>query len=307
MKIEATARSRRPDTEDHSPSLLRCAIVWALASVLLLGVAAACAFAASGPLSTLVDELDSSSAHAGPDAQGEAMLLLAGAAGALAAARLWCIVTATCFEVAVSGASAGARRPSGTTRRLALLACGVAVGVGSVVAPAQAADRSTLDGLSSPERPSSSAAAETSSPEFTPQGTSRDRADERVTPTRPAAVEPSEGTPSPTPTAPAPSPKARPHTEPPGSGRVTTVRRGDSLWAIARAHASSPDEPRALHSGARNNREIAELTRALHAANRDVIGNDPDLILPGQRLSLPDTSAPADHTDPASHRDEESR
>jgi nucleoid-associated protein YgaU len=55
------------------------------------------------------------------------------------------------------------------------------------------------------------------------------------------------------------------------------VHRGDSLWAIAAAH---------LPAGA----TAADVTRAWHAwwrHNRTVIGDDPDLILPGQRLHFP--------------------
>lgn len=49
---------------------------------------------------------------------------------------------------------------------------------------------------------------------------------------------------------------------------------GDSLWAIA---ASQHDSD----------------WQAIWAANRSVIGDDPDLILPGQRLTLPPTTPPS--------------
>lgn len=58
---------------------------------------------------------------------------------------------------------------------------------------------------------------------------------------------------------------------------TVVVRRGDTLWAIARAHLGSrPD----LASTAR---EVGRW----HQTNRDVIGPDPDLIHPGQRLVPP--------------------
>ena len=61
---------------------------------------------------------------------------------------------------------------------------------------------------------------------------------------------------------------------------VVVVRPGDTLWAIARA-----DLPRHADEGA-----IARRVREIHQANRSVIGPDPDLIRPHQRLRMPVTS-----------------
>ncbi|MFC7727090.1 LysM peptidoglycan-binding domain-containing protein [Nocardioides sp. GCM10028917] len=58
------------------------------------------------------------------------------------------------------------------------------------------------------------------------------------------------------------------------------VRSGDSLWSIARAHPASGTD-------------VEARWRAIWRHNRDVVGDDPDLIHPGQALRLPDT-----HTDP---------
>jgi nucleoid-associated protein YgaU len=55
------------------------------------------------------------------------------------------------------------------------------------------------------------------------------------------------------------------------------VHRGDSLWSIA-ARGLGPDATDA---------EVAEAWPHWYAANRDVIGPDPDLILPGQVLRAP--------------------
>ncbi len=55
------------------------------------------------------------------------------------------------------------------------------------------------------------------------------------------------------------------------------VRRGDTLWDIAARH---------LGSGAGAAEVAAEWPR-WYAANRDVIGSDPGLIRPGQRLTAP--------------------
>ena len=58
---------------------------------------------------------------------------------------------------------------------------------------------------------------------------------------------------------------------------AVVVRPGDTLWAIA---------ARSLPTGA-TDAEIARACARWHAANRDVIGDDPDLIFPQQRLVPP--------------------
>ena len=58
---------------------------------------------------------------------------------------------------------------------------------------------------------------------------------------------------------------------------TVVVRRGDTLWAIARAR---------LGPGADVAATAHEVAR-WHAANHEVIGDDPDLIHPGQRLDPP--------------------
>ncbi len=55
------------------------------------------------------------------------------------------------------------------------------------------------------------------------------------------------------------------------------VRRGDSLWDIAARH---------LRDGS-SAAEVAVEWPRWYAANREVIGDDPDLLRPGQRLSPP--------------------
>ena len=62
--------------------------------------------------------------------------------------------------------------------------------------------------------------------------------------------------------------------------RVHVVRPGESLWSIAAATWGSA--------------ATDERWRAVWAANRDLIGDDPDLILPGQVLRLPDPIHPAE-------------
>jgi hypothetical protein len=68
------------------------------------------------------------------------------------------------------------------------------------------------------------------------------------------------------------------------SGETTpqevTVHRGDTLWDLAAAHLSADA----------GDAEIAEAWQRWWALNRDVIGADPDLILPGQVLLVPEPS-----------------
>ena len=63
----------------------------------------------------------------------------------------------------------------------------------------------------------------------------------------------------------------------PATRAEVVVRRGDTLWGIAARHLP-PDS---------TDGEIAMATRHWHESNRDVIGDDPDLILPGQHLTSP--------------------
>jgi nucleoid-associated protein YgaU len=72
---------------------------------------------------------------------------------------------------------------------------------------------------------------------------------------------------------------ARDPGHPEGSVRVV-VRPGDSLWSIA-AGRLTPDAPPA---------QIAALVGRLYAANRAVIGTNPDLILPGMSLIAPEAT-----------------
>lgn len=77
-----------------------------------------------------------------------------------------------------------------------------------------------------------------------------------------------------------PAPAAGPSAEStPGVAATThvVVRPGDCLWDIA---------SRRLPSRATGTEVAAEVAR-LHALNRHVIGPDPDLLRPGQRLVLP--------------------
>jgi nucleoid-associated protein YgaU len=56
------------------------------------------------------------------------------------------------------------------------------------------------------------------------------------------------------------------------------VQPGDSLWRLS--------EQRSRHTA--SDRDISRLVARTYRANRTVIGSDPDLIQPGQRLRLPE-------------------
>lgn len=76
--------------------------------------------------------------------------------------------------------------------------------------------------------------------------------------------------------APPPRPTAGTHDD-------VTVRRGDSLWTVAARH---------LGPGA-SDAQVAREWPRWYAANRDVIGDDPDLIVPGQQLRPPTAPTPS--------------
>jgi LysM domain-containing protein len=63
----------------------------------------------------------------------------------------------------------------------------------------------------------------------------------------------------------------------PASPAEVVVQRGDTLWSIAARH---------LGPGA-SDAEIAKAWPTWFAENRDVVGDDPDVILPGQVLRAP--------------------
>ena len=60
------------------------------------------------------------------------------------------------------------------------------------------------------------------------------------------------------------------------------VRAGDTLWSLAARHLGQQATVQ----------DIAEEWPRWYAANRDIIGPDPDLILPGQELAIPGPDAP---------------
>ena len=86
------------------------------------------------------------------------------------------------------------------------------------------------------------------------------------------------------------APHIAPTTSAPAQPAIYTVRPGDTLWDIARRHLD----------GRPSDAAIARAWPRWYAANRALIGSDPNLILPGMRLLIPGTratgtSAPSHH------------
>lgn len=82
----------------------------------------------------------------------------------------------------------------------------------------------------------------------------------------------------------APTPSPAPATADVALAAGYVVEPGDSLWAIACRHLEARgDNP--------TNASIDRLWRAIWASNRAAIGDDPDLIFPGTRLSIPQEQA----------------
>jgi nucleoid-associated protein YgaU len=71
------------------------------------------------------------------------------------------------------------------------------------------------------------------------------------------------------------------HRPAPAEAGLEVVRRGDTLWSIAARHLG----------GHPSDAEVARAWPVWHDANRGVIGDDPDLILPGQVLRSPGAAA----------------
>jgi hypothetical protein len=72
-------------------------------------------------------------------------------------------------------------------------------------------------------------------------------------------------------------PAQRPHLSTHATPRTVVVRAGDCLWHLAAADLP-PDAPAA---------RVSARWHAIHRRNAAVIGPDPNLIHPGQRLALP--------------------
>ncbi len=278
-------------------SVPRCAATWLAATT----VAAALLVWVLPDLQAAARHLGDGSAGAEPFAAW--LTWLAAASVAACAGWGWWVASVVVAE-ALTGRvrSAGVVGVPAWGRRLVLAACGaLAVGVvvpaGAVAAaplhrePAvqqavqravqQADGEAVLDGLPLPDRAEGPSAAEVVARALT----ARDRAAAPPpvprTPPSPQPAEPAEPSqpaePAP-PAEPEPTPRTRHQA---GRERRHVVVAGDSLWSIAE---------RALleaTGAAPTAADVAAYWPVLHAANRDLVGPEPDLIRPGQRLRIP--------------------
>ena len=147
------------------------------------------------------------------------------------------------------------------------LALGVLVGAGG---PALADDRVPDHPLSAPADPAPADPA------------TADPAPLQPSPADPAPADPAPLQPSPV--EPATAEPASPSTD------VVVVAPGDSLWALAAEHLTEPVPGAA---GPTDAQVAAAWPRWWHA-NREVVGDDPDLLLVGQRLVVPPSDARVD-------------
>lgn len=245
---------------------------WRVVAVALLAtllLAAAGGLALPGAV-TLVDVLADGAAQPTYDA-----LLVALASTALLVAAPWCwlLVVLVCVDV-LRGSDRRRRGCPAALRRTVLLALGAT----TAVALAQPASAQPMTGQpATSESAVGAAGAVAGGQGATPTA---DLLDGLPLPDRPDGVVAEVG----------PSVAAAAGTAP-AVGRAASPARaehvvvpGDDLWSIAAAHL-----PAAADDAA-----VLDATLALHRANADVIGPDPDLVLPGQHLDLRPLSRPSE-------------
>jgi resuscitation-promoting factor RpfA len=244
-----------------------------LVAAAVLGLARGLAWATAEPLHA---------ARAGTATFDQLLALAAAAVAWIAVGHLVLVLAATALAASPGAVGRGAATVAETVtpaagRRLARLAVGLTVAAGSVASalPATAAPggqtvavpaAASLPAIQRPggdPPPSPSAAAPDVS--ALPAVGRPGQAGGWVPDVPPAAAEPMP-----------PAPPVRLVAAVPRTDEVV-VRRGDSLWQIA---------ARAL-SGDATDAEIATEWPRWYEANRDVVGDDPDLLLPGTVLRPP--------------------
>lgn len=200
----------------------------------------------------------------GPASLDEALLLVVLAACALLGGWVVLSIAIACAAHLPGRLGATARRwaqalAPAATRRVAAVLVGAALG--ATLAPATAAGTAGS--------PGGGAVALERSPGF---------ASTVASPVVGTTPDPAPGwTPSrPTPTAPPVARLVTTGSEPP-SGEVV-VHRGDTLWGIVHRHLGLDA----------SDAEVAAMWPHWYAANRAVIGPDPDVLLPGQVLRAPE-------------------
>lgn len=191
----------------------------------------------------------SAAGASGADDVADLLVAVCTTALALALVRLWLITSVTVLDLLAGRTRSG----GGATRRLVLVACGAAVLAGTTL-PAHAAGGEgpgQLAGLALPDRAVAPPRLHHPAPHPAP---------------RPAPQAPTTRTPA--------VPASAGTTTPLRGEETYVVRAGDSLWSIAEVHR-------------RSTTPVERRWREIWQANRAVVGDDPDLILPGQALRLP--------------------
>lgn len=265
-------------------------LIWLTRLLSLIHIAMTLWLCASAPV--LMRALDHGDVGAG-------LVLIAGSAAVLAGARLTCatVLSGLAHAARLFGhvaadrcAQAAIAMSPARFRRVVAASCAglILTGTGFATAAAAAPDAPSPGW---PTRPAESSTTAPSSPGWPTRSPDSPSASP---PSSPAP--PSEESTSPTaddkdPTTPYPdAPTQRPDSSGTDSGRasdddndtaptspdVATVSAGDSLWAIAAEHYAGAETA-----------ELLDRVDAIHDANRHIIGADPNLIMPGQRLEMP--------------------
>lgn len=240
------------------PGAGRCLAVWGAGTATAAGVARV--------LVPAVDDL-AAALHAAALPGGFERLLVAGCAGVglLGVCWLWLAMTVVVTEALRAGSATVPAGRHGVVptrfRACVLTACGAVV-LGATLQPAAAAPGSGSDGSDA----GAGSGIGTGTVALLHGLPLPDRAvDQRLR-------------------TPAPVPAATPAGQRPAAPvTAVVVRAGDTLWALATADLARGSQHPATDA------EVAAHVVGLHRANRAVIGGDPDLILPGQRLQLPPT------------------
>jgi hypothetical protein len=237
---------------DQRASIPRCVGIWAGVTT---AVSALLAWLA-GDLARAFDLVESGDPAA---ASFEDLLaMLAALAVAICALWFWLVTTVVSLEAGrgatlSTSPSTAVGCPEGL-RRLLWAGCGLALASG-LTAPAAAVDGQQ-------HRPPSGSAVLTGLP-------LPERPSVHASSDHPAADPPQADSPAAHPAVQRVATVAAPQT--------VEVRAGDNLWDLAAS---------ILGPGAEDT-EIATTWRAIYAHNQDVIGDDPDLILPGTTLKIP--------------------
>lgn len=210
------------------------------------------------------------------------LIVMAAAVAALICLTWLGVLAAVVVAEALTDAVVGRRRgPAGGVRRLVLGLCGLLATVPMATAHAEEASSDALSeptvvaGLPFPDRLPDRV------PDLVP-----DRVHDRTPEPEAEPEQARSASPSPQATQRIPAeieqqgPAPEPEPEPVATAaryRTVTVQAGDTLWSLSRDALGSGAEPGAITAG----------WQSIHRINRTVIGEDPSLILPGQRLRIP--------------------